>query len=113
MVNSRPMRQREQQIISVLLSRAHLQQVVDRRWRDWLVVELDDGGMGSLRFVRDDVVGALKIVAEVEFADTDGVLVSVALLADKRRQPAELDVFKVDFSPLIALPDFSASDNFQ
>lgn len=71
-----------------------------------LVEQMDDGGMGSLRFVSDardrHVGGAL---AGASFLDEDGVLVSVTLNVDQHGQLFELDIWKVDFSPLKRIPD--------
>ncbi|MDX3967543.1 MAG: hypothetical protein QHD01_13185 [Bradyrhizobium sp.] len=65
-----------------------------------LVEDMNDGGMGSLRFMgsADRLWG--KCIGEAEFDDADGVLVSVALNIDQRGELFELDLWKVDFSPL-------------
>ncbi len=47
-------------------------------------------------------------VARGEFDDADGVLVSVAINADKEGRLFELDVWKTNFAPLVALPGPSA-----
>lgn len=69
------------------------------------VVNLDDGGMGSLRF--STAVDASRFggnVAEIEFQDSDGVHVSAALYVDQYGNPFELDMFKADFSRLNKWP---------
>ena len=70
---------------------------------------LDDGGMGSIRFfsnsnMDDDgrVLGGE--ISSCHFTDVDGVMVSVALYIDSFGSPFELDVWKVDFSPLRRMP---------
>jgi hypothetical protein len=65
-----------------------------------LVEEMNDGGMGSLRFVGSADRRLGECVGEAEFDDADGVVVSVALNVDQRGELFELDVWKVDFSPL-------------
>lgn len=65
-----------------------------------LVEDLNDGGMGSLRFVGSPDRRFGECVGEAEFDDADGVTVSVALNADQSGELFELDVWKVDFSPL-------------
>ena len=72
---------------------------------DRSVREMDDGRMGSLQFVgaADRRMGSTAGYAE--FEDADGVPVSVALLLDQEGQLFELDIWKVDFSPLIRIPD--------
>ena len=71
-----------------------------------LVEEMNDGGMGSIRFVGSPDRRLGRCVGEVEFYDSDGVTVSVALNVDQRGELFELDLWKVDFSPLqrIAAP---------
>jgi len=65
-----------------------------------LVEEMNDGAMGSLRFVRSADRRFGKCVGEAEFDDEDGMLDSVALNVDQRGELFELDLWKVDFSPL-------------
>jgi hypothetical protein len=68
-----------------------------------LVEDANDGGMGGILFIShvnnaDRSIG--QKVAETEFLDEDGVLVSVELNLDNNNQLFELDVWKVDYSPL-------------
>lgn len=66
---------------------------------------LSDGGMGSLRF--DSATEAARFgrsVAEATFEDEDGVPVTAALYMDEGGALFELDVWKVDFSPLRRWP---------
>ncbi|MBK8997055.1 MAG: hypothetical protein IPM35_15085 [Myxococcales bacterium] len=66
---------------------------------------MPDGGMGSLQFSsetpsphRHHAIGA------AEFEDDDGVLVLAELTVDQDGQLFELDLWKVDFSPLKRWP---------
>jgi hypothetical protein len=61
---------------------------------------MKDGGMGSLRFVGTNDRRFGRRIGSAEFNDTDGTLVSVALNLDQYGELFELDLFKVDFSPL-------------
>ncbi|MFN4288851.1 MAG: DUF6984 family protein [Brevundimonas sp.] len=70
-----------------------------------LVREMDDGRMGSLQFVGAADRSMGSTVAHAEFEDADGVPVSVALLLDQEGRLFELDIWKVDFSPLIRTAD--------
>jgi hypothetical protein len=77
---------------------------------EWLdnvvVVPMDDGGMGSLRFLpvsAGQMFG--KQLSEIAFHDADGVVVTAALMLDKSGIPFELDIWKVDNTPLIQIPD--------
>jgi hypothetical protein len=71
------------------------------------VQDMPDGGMGSIRFVQglpeERIFG--EEIAEGLFHDADGVPVSVALNIDQFDDLFELDLWKVDFSPLIRYPD--------
>lgn len=72
------------------------------------VVDLSDGGMGSVRFFTsgDPATKCLGIAAaEAEWNDTDGVPVSAVLNLDKDGNLYELDIWKVDFSPLREYPE--------
>ena len=76
----------------------------------WLVelrVEpMDDGGMGSLRVVGPQPAAkACHQVSEIQFKDADGVDVIASLNVDDSGVPCEIDVWKVDFSALICLPE--------
>jgi hypothetical protein len=68
------------------------------------VQALDDGGMGSLRVVgsEDRLFG--RISTEAWFDDLDGTKVSVAIILDRQGALYELDVWKVDNTPLRQLP---------
>ena len=67
---------------------------------------MNDGGMGSIGFVYETsapTIGSKEIVV-AGASDVDGVHLSLALNVDSLGRVAELDVWKVDFSPLLKLP---------
>ena len=71
-----------------------------------IVEEMNDGGMGSLRF---SIPGKKsrrfsKQLLEKEFVDTDGVPIMVAINLDEQGLLYELDIWKVDFSSLKRFP---------
>ena len=69
---------------------------------------MNDGDMGSLRFASTtEGPNFSTSVAEVTFEDEDGVPVSAALYVDQSGALFELDVWKVDFSPLLRWPEAS------
>jgi len=70
------------------------------------VEEMDDGGMGSLRFVRENMPDRKfgKQISEITLLDTDKVPVSFAIFLDKDDHLFELNVFKADFSNLVKFP---------
>ncbi|WP_244817687.1 hypothetical protein [Caballeronia sp. Lep1P3] len=73
---------------------------------DRFVEEMDDGGMGGLRFTSSKDDRSLgTALAEKKFADQDGVTVVATLNLDGDGDLYELDVWKVDFSPLISFPE--------
>jgi len=43
-------------------------------------------------------------LAEAEFQDADGVALSITINVDQHGSLFEMDVWKVDFTPLIRLP---------
>lgn len=71
-----------------------------------LVEDMNDGGMRSLRFQTADNRTRRfgKKIAEAEFTDEDGTLVSAAVNLDEYGELFELDIWKVDFSPLKRYP---------
>lgn len=72
-----------------------------------VVEEMNDGGMGSLRFCQLGTVAPRRLgalLAEREFVDSDGIPVMVAINLDDRGELFELDIWKVDFSPLRRFP---------
>jgi hypothetical protein len=68
------------------------------------VTDMHDGEMGSMRFLQLERRPFGKALAEAQYVDSDGVLVSITLNADDDGQLFELDFWKVDFSPLRRYP---------
>ena len=70
------------------------------------VRDMSDGGMGSIAFAhgKSEKIELGAIIAEANYTDDDGVLVSIVLNADKKGDLYELDFWKVDFSPLRQYP---------
>lgn len=104
---ARPLQEHEMRLLRDMLERASLQQpklLMDLE--SVLVEEMDDGGMGSLRFVggpnEERRLGAT--VAEAEFRDEDGVYVSATISVDHSGQLYELDLWKADFTALKRWP---------
>lgn len=70
-----------------------------------MVEPMEDGRMGSLRIgLAGDSRRFGRSLAEAEFKDRDGTLVIATLNADSDGQLFELDVWRVDFSPLQRWP---------
>ncbi len=69
------------------------------------VEEADDGGMKGLVFASANEARVLgEDIAQIWFNDIDGVEVMATLTIDNAGDLYELEVWKVDFSPLLMLP---------
>jgi len=62
--------------------------------------------MGSLEFAGDGRRSLSSCLVKAEYLDRDGVPVSIALNVDTNGQLYELDMWKVDVTPLQDYPDF-------
>lgn len=73
---------------------------------DCRVVDMRDGRMRSIRFVRPDGKEARfgREVIERRYIDDDGITVSIGLNVDKEGLPFEIDLFKGDGQPLRRYP---------
>lgn len=94
-------------LISFLVRKANIR--LDENWQENLMVTpMNDGGMGSLVLNLYAVTNANRImgsqVSECHFLDEDGVEVLASLNLDKNGELFELDVWKVNYKPLRALP---------
>jgi hypothetical protein len=65
------------------------------------VQPLDDGSMGSLQ-LNDDSYG--RDLIQVQYQDSDGQKVFITLVEGQTGVLFELDMWKVDFSPLLVYP---------
>lgn len=70
------------------------------------VRDMDDGGMGSLKFEGGEHRSLGSCLVEAKYLDRDGVPVSIALNSDANGLLYELDIWRVDFAPLQVYPDF-------
>ena len=104
---SRALREEERELICFMLSGARTDGSLDIDLGPSRVVDMQDGGMGSIRFVRSGRRVLGRVVAEAEYEDIDGVLVSVSINSDSEGQLFEVDFWKVDFSSLKRYPKYS------
>lgn len=79
-------------------------------WTDTLLVnEMDDGGMGSLKLAPSGTLFQNarfgRMAGDCMFKDSDGIDVIASLYVDKNNQLFELDLWKVDFTKLIYIPE--------
>ena len=103
MIACRPLHEEERELIQALLQ-ASSNEPKPNIDPNCCVMPMDDGGMGSIRFIYSDSQPMEKAVNEAQYTDSDGVLVSISLNVDKSGRLFELDFWKVDFSPLKRYP---------
>lgn len=100
--SGRLLRSEEAALLRVLLAGVYPAKALEGALRDARVADMQDGGMGSIRFLGSSSFGMALV--EAQYLDSDGVLVSIAVNGDKQGQLFELDFWKVDFSPLKRYP---------
>ncbi|MEJ7624786.1 MAG: hypothetical protein WKF34_12405 [Pyrinomonadaceae bacterium] len=98
----------ERRLIEALVQRSNL--ALPPEWKNTLSVEtMDDGEMGGLLLFPDGCEQEERVfggvASRIEFKDQDGTDVLVTLNLDKDGKLFEIDSWKVDFSPLIRIPD--------
>ncbi len=81
------------------------EEIIVPRLAEAEVQVMKDGGMGSLRFVGSEDRITSRELIHVYAKDKDGVLLDISVNLDQHGDLFELDVWKVDFSPLIRLPE--------
>lgn len=69
-----------------------------------LVEEMEDGRMGSLMVLSEKERFYSRDIGEIEMLDEDGITLIISVNIDNNEEFFELDIWKVDFSPLIKLP---------
>jgi hypothetical protein len=103
----RPLAPRERALVTAMLRDKPDCARFLERLETYRVVDMDDGGMGSVRFVaassgKKRLFG--KRVADAKFVDEDGVPILVAINLDDDGELFELDIWKVDYSPTKKYP---------
>lgn len=109
-LSGRPLRPPERDLIERMLATRLLKPEIESLMQSARVEDMQDGGMGSIRFLELDAserrLGGT--IAEAEYVDEDGVVVTITINVDQNRRLYELDFWKVDFSPLTRYPRPSA-----
>jgi hypothetical protein len=102
----RKLRKEEANLIAAIVRDSPWAEQVTQSLPRQLVEDMPDGGMGSLRFkMTDDPDRRFgKEIGEVLFTDEDGVMVSATVNLDNNDKLFELDIWKVDSSPLRRYP---------
>ena len=101
---TRALREEERELICSLLCGSSYNVSPEKSLSESRVMDMHDGGMGSIRIVQSEPRRFGRALAEAQYRDSDGVLVSIALNADNGGQLFELDFWKVDFSSLKRYP---------
>jgi hypothetical protein len=105
----RKLSQEEERFLQFMVDKASLPLPAD--WKQTIRVKpMDDGGMGSLLLFPDGTEESQdrafeKTIAEHEFKDADRIDVLASLNVDRSGQLLELDIWKMNFDPLIRFPD--------
>jgi hypothetical protein len=107
----------ERGLLSALLQRAGILEVYKDQLDDWLVEDMDDSGMGSIRLHRKGVLientEMDRKASELQFRDVDGTLVIASLNLNSEGFPFEIDLWKVNSEPLQVIPDGSEFTDVQ
>ncbi|MCH6198280.1 hypothetical protein MMU07_01710 [Aquiflexum sp. LQ15W] len=70
-----------------------------------VVYELDDGGMGTIKFTNNRERIYCGDILKVNYVDSDKIPVIIALTFDDRGDLFELDFWKVNFEKLLSYPE--------
>ena len=106
---ARPMRPAERELVEMLLAGKNVKPGIVSKLSSVLVEDMQDGGMGSIRFLTQgrSTKGFGESIARAEYIDEDGVLVSITINVDQENELYEVDFWKVDFAPLKRYPRVS------
>jgi hypothetical protein len=105
--NGRGLREEEAQLIRLLLKGTWTQEKINSELLGSLVYDMQDGGMGSIRFAGRPGRKMRREMAEAQYTDVDGIDVLITVNLDEDDHLFELDIWKVDFSPLRRYPKSS------
>jgi len=97
----------ERSLLVYLMAKASLP-LPDAEWLDQLKIEAIGPGRSSFRILRDADRDYDQLASDVVFHDEDEVQVLASLFVDRRQIPYEVEIWKIDDTPLIKLPMFPA-----
>lgn len=106
-MSARHLKQEERDLLVAMLARKPTGEAIIARLSDYLVQDLGDGGMGSVRVVGSEDRRFGGQIATVDLRDVDGVPLSITVNIDNFGELFEIDIWKVDFSPLKQYPRVS------
>ena len=103
----RPLRASERALLERMLSASPATLPLLETIVGAIVQDMNDGGMGSLRFWQKDGenrrFGGMPV--EAHFRDADGMLVIASVIVDQTGAVYELDLWTGDGSPLMRIPE--------
>jgi hypothetical protein len=104
---NRPLNQKEKELIATMLADNPYANSIIEKLPFYRVKEMKDGKMGSLQFIQESEKDSLvsSPIAEAEYLDEDNITVSMVVNIDTDGELYELDMWKVDFSPLKRFPE--------
>jgi hypothetical protein len=104
---SRRLRPEEVILIAEMLSPGHARSEFITRNSGYYVQDMNDGGMGSIRFLAESETDPRFAgeIARAEYLDRDGILVSITINSNQHGELYEVDFWKTDFSPLHQYPE--------
>jgi hypothetical protein len=99
----RVLRQEELDLLGAMLKGDNLVASIPT---DVQVRDLQDGGMGSIEFLFENVEGPrhARRIAEADYMDSDGIPVSIGVNVDQYGKLFEIDIWKLDFGRLKTYP---------
>jgi hypothetical protein len=100
----RYLRDEEKYLLSFLLSKRKDFPLIEQQIAHGRVRDLCDGGMKSVEFWSPEKRSFGATLLKAEYLDEDGVPLSIAINADSQGLLYEVDLWKVDFSPLKLYP---------
>lgn len=106
-MKKRKINKNELKIVAKIASEAGFK--IPSNLSDIEVLELNDEGMGSIAFIRDDKPYEERRfggeIGKLDYKDSDEVDIHMHLYKDKEGFLFELDVWKVNYEPRISYPD--------
>ena len=102
----RLLRKEELELLRAILGNHRSESVLVAGLEHSKVRDMQDGRMGSIKF-NPEFPGRRRMagcIAEADYMDADGVPVSIAINVDQAGRLFEVDIWKVDFSPLVKYP---------
>ncbi|MGL4426336.1 MAG: DUF6984 family protein [Alphaproteobacteria bacterium] len=104
----RPLKNEEKKLLLDILKNVPNSESLAKNLEISSVEDMEDGKMGSIKFINESSKIKSKkfgsVLKALETLDLDGVPISISLNLDEDGELFELDVWKVDFSPLKKFP---------